>query len=251
MSQVLKVPILLRGKKPHHFRYIDKEYFIVKIARLGIVSVRQYIKWHKDCKPGGFPLHPERVYACRWSDLLKSDNKYLADLEYAVRAINLVPYWEAVNLVQPLKLSTKREYLVAFDEGRIPDGIPRQPHIRYTLFTKSGGWSAFLGKKAKDKILAAKHVQPLLVLYYSSEHNSNIISIIIHRTGLSTLRKELIKKNIHVLKIFNWYNDFGEHVFELMDRIGNKQKDNTWIFPNIHDILWELSDVLEVANLDK
>lgn len=250
MPQVLKMPIQLLGLKPRHFRYVDKDYFMVKVNNIGIKSARQYWKWLKDFKPAGFPKRPDRTYDESWSVLLNTDNKYLANEKYAVSSKQLIVYWEACNLVQPLELDSRKAYLEAFDNGLIPEGIPRQPDVRYMNFTKVGGWATFLGKKASDKIKAAKNIEPLLILYRNNSQSPNIISVLIYKKGQKSMMDMIREKGIDVVRVYNWYTEFGEHVFELLDRYGSKQSDNTWMFSNLNEILFELGTVLEVFRIN-
>jgi len=243
-------PKKILTSKPMDWRWVEYEYCQYMTQKVGIKSARQYRKWVRQYKPAGFPDKPERTYSScwvSWNDFLGGDNTYLADHPMAVRKEDLMPYWEAVNMIQPLQFQTVEEYKEAFDAGQIPKGIPRYPHLRYTTFYNNGGYKNWLGKDIKHRVEASKNIEPLLVLYQSGQQ-PNVLSVLIHAKGLTNLMAELRENPKHVVKIFHWYPDFAEHVFAMLDHLGIKQDEQTWLFNNVNEVLFELSSVLEVFN---
>lgn len=237
----------IQRSKPMDWRWVEYSYCQYIVQKYEIKSARGYWKWYTEYSPAGFPLRPERIYAewVNWNSFLGGDNTYLADHPIAVREADLMEYWEACNLIQSMRLETVEEYCEAFDAGNIPAGIPRRPHLRYPIFYKYGGYKNWLGKNIKHRVEAAKNIDPLLVVYQAGQQ-PNVLSILIHTTGITSLMNELRDKQIKVVKVYHWYPEFAEHVFDMLDAYGTKQGDTTWLFSNVHEILFELGSVLEV-----
>jgi len=248
MGKKTTIPKIVLKSKPMDWRWIPYHMCKDLTNMAGIKTFRQYRAWVRDYKPGGIPTRPERVYPewIDWKTFLETDNVYDADSPKAVREKDLMKYWEAVNLIQTMQFKNVDQYKEAFDDGLIPKGIPKNPARRYPSFYVNGGWKNFLGKDIKHRIEANRNIDPLLILYKTSVQSPNLLSIMIHKQGVSTLMKELRDKQIDVVKIFHWYPDFSGHVFDMLNHYGNKQAENTWLFPNVNEILFELGSVLEV-----
>jgi len=243
------LPKKIRNTKPMDWRWVDYSYAQHIVQRIGITSARQYQKWYNDCSPAGFPLKPQRTYPewVSWNEFLGGNNCYAADHPTAVRKKDLLPYWDAVNLIQAMQLKTVEEYLQAFDDGLIPAGIPRLPHQRYKVFYVYGGYKNWLGKDIKHRLEATKNINPLLVLYQSGQQ-PNVISILIHKKGVQELRDIVRERNLKVIRVYHWYDEFGEGIFDILNHFGTKQNDTTWMFSNVNEVLFELGSVLEVFN---
>lgn len=243
----VKLPPTLDNMRPIDFRYVDKEYFTRKMCELGIKTARQYWKWWEKFKPAGFPWRPDRTYDASWNELLKVDNVYNPEKKHAVKRHELIPYWDAVNLVQKLNIKTSEEYRERFDRGEIPKGIPKYPDRRYRDFYTNGGWYTFLGKNIQGKLEAQKHLLEILVLYYASQFNSNIIGIYVHKGTFVDLQKWIKENQINVIQMYNIENnDDRINAFNIINNLCNQQSDNTWIVGNLHGLLWELNNVLEI-----
>lgn len=252
MGKKSTLPKNILNSRPIDWRWVDYNYCKYVTNMAGIKTFRQYRSWVRDYKPGGIPAHPERFYVDDWVDwktFLETDHVYDADNPKAVREKDLLPYWDAINLIQPMQFKTGDEYKQAFDDGLIPKGIPRIPDRRYPLFYNRGGWKSWLGKDIKHRINAQKNLQPIMVLYRGSSASDNVLSVLIHTKGKHKLLELVRENDLKVVAMYNWYPDFASHVYELLDNLGNKQNDNTWIFSNIHDILFELGTVLESVKL--
>jgi hypothetical protein len=252
MANRLKLPQKILNSKPMDWRWVPYDICKQLVNAAGIKSFRQYRKWVADYKPGGIPSRPETVYDewTNWNEFLGTDNVYLADSHLAVNEKDLMPYWEAVGIIQKMRFENTQEYQEAFDRGEIPEGIPKRPHFRYGEFYKNGGYKNWLGKHIKHRVEAEKNIEPLLVIYQGGAQ-PNVLSIMIHRSGHVSLINELRDKKIKVVRIYHWYDEFAEHVFEILDHFGTKQDEKTWLFPNVNEVLFELSSVLEIFRIDK
>jgi len=245
-------PKKIDKSKPMDFRWVDYEYCQYKVQQLGFKSARHYIKWVKEFKPAGFPKRPELVYRAEWvswNEFLGGDNVYLANHPQAVKKADIIPYWDAVNLIQGYSFETVEKYLEAFDAGQIPKGIPRRPHLRYKEFYQHGGYKTFLGKDIKHRIEASKNINPLLVLYQGNSQSSNVISILVHKKSVHELRELIKERELKIVKVYHWYDDFAEGVFDILNHFGTKQNDTTWMFSNVNEVLFELGSVLEIYRI--
>jgi len=248
MPQVVKLPKTVLNRRPMDFRYVEYDYASYIVQKLGIKSFRQYRKWVKEYHPGGFPTAPERVYHewKSWNDFLNVDNGYLGTAEDSVSSFELLPYWEAVNVIQPLQFKTMDEYLNAWDDGKIPGGIPRRPDMRYQNFTKNGGWSIFLGKTISNRVQASQNTEPLLALCSTVGQSPNVLTLVISKKGPRDL-SEILKGAPHLktVQIFHWDDSVMQSFHNLLNYYGTQQSDNAWMFSNVHDILFELSNLLD------
>ena len=86
----------------------------------------------------------------------------------------------------------------------------------------------------------------MFILYRTSGQSPNVLSIVIHKKGVSSMVKMIREQGIDVVKIYRWYPEFGEYVFDILDAFGTKQGESSWMFSNVHEVLFELGSVLEV-----
>lgn len=245
-------PKLVLDSKPMHWRHVDYQYLSYKVQEIGIKSFRQYRAFISQYHPGGFPSRPELVYKdewISWNSFLRTDNCYLADHPDAVRKKDLMPYWEAVNLIQPMRFTSCTLFYDAFDAGEIPKGIPRRPEMRYDEFYEHGGWTGFLGKQVKHKVEAAQNAVQLLAVCRIEGQSPNILSLIISKKGPTDLMQKLRDMpHLKTLRIFVWEDVLAEQVMNLINYFGVKQSENAWLFPNVDNIMFELSTLLEIFN---
>lgn len=249
MQKQAKFPQKVLDSKPKDWRWVDYDYASYRCQQAGIKSFRQYRKWLKEYKPGGMPTRPEYVYEefVGWPEFLNNKNYYLAHHPKAVTKDQLMPFWDAVNIVQKMGFAAIHEYHDAWDNDKIPKGIPRQPSERYEEFSRYGGWNNFLGKQIRHKAQAAENLQGIIVLYTLQGQSPNVIHVLIHKQAFIILQ-EYLKDNPQILpvKAYNWYDDFAEETFNIFDRFGTKQSDTSWMFNNINELFYELGSVLEI-----
>lgn len=248
MQKQTKFPQKVLDSHRKDWRWVDYDYASYRCQQAGIKSFRQYRRWVQEYKPGGMPTRPEYVYDewQGWPEYLNNKNYYLAHHPKAVTKDELMPFWDAVNLIQKMGFINAERYQEAWDEGKIPKGIPRAPAERYKDFSRFGGWYNFLGKQIKHKVQAAENLQGIMMLYTVKDQSPNVINVLIHKQAFLLL-KEYLENNpqIQPVKAYNWYDDFAEYTFDILDKFGTKQSDTTWLFNNVNEVFYELGSVLE------
>ncbi len=239
------LPEKIKQLRPHNFRYADYDYISAKAQQYGIKSQRQYRIFVKYYEPAGFPSAPDRAYFNEWIDwnaFLRTDNRYYGN----DTLFKLVPYWDAVAKVQPLKLTSQIEYEQAFENGKFPVGVPKNPHKRYHNFIKNGGWRSYLGKSMIDKINAQQSIQQACALVYTKDQSPNVISLVVALGGVTDLLEKLNDApHLQVVKVYNWYPENGQDILGLLDALGTKQSEFTWLFHNPNEVYYELQGILE------
>ena len=251
MQKRPQFPKKVLNSRPMDFKFVEYQYASYYCQKLGLKSARHYYHWIKLFDPPGFPHDPKKSWKewKGWNDFLYTDNHYLAEHPGAVSESRLMPFWEAVNVVQPLQFKTKEEYQQAWDAGKIPTSIPRNPHIRYYNFKKLGGYSVFLGKQTKDKINAAQNTTPLLALCSTVGNSPNVITPVLVKTGPLELYEILKNPNIKSTRIYYWENDMSQIFNSLLNNYGTQQGDGSWMFSNLNNFLFDLDNILEPFRL--
>jgi hypothetical protein len=157
-----------------------------------------------------------------------------------------MPFWEAVSKIQSRKFKTRDQYYEAWDNGQIPAGIPRYPQSRYKEFDREGGWKNFLGKKITNRMQAAQKLEPVCALCQTVGQSPNVLTLLISKEGIYDL-KENLERNTHLraVRVYYWYPEFSDYIFEMLDQIGSRQDERTWLFNNVNDVFYELQNYLE------
>ena len=79
----------------------------------------------------------------------------------------------------------------------------------------------------------------------------NVLTLVISKKGPNDLKQILQgKSHLQTVKIFHWDDNVMTHFNNLLNYYGVQQPDNTWMFSNVHDILFELGNLLDVYKLD-
>ncbi len=247
MPPRVKLPPGLEGKTRKDFKCVSLEYLQHAIQDLGLKSVREYYLFHKTFKPAGYPRQANRYYGVKWKVIFGGNNIFSQRYSHAVMRANLTPFDDAVALIQPMQFTGRDAFLEAFDAGKIPKGIPRQPQDRYAFnWARCGGWFYFLGKDIKYRLEAAKNVKPLLILYKNEDRpGGNVINIMIYRESHRTIGNMAVKQNMEIVKIYKWNPDVADHVFAIFNTTGTQQTDTCWMFSNVFELYYELSSVLD------
>jgi len=245
-----KLPYHIQQASIKQFKYVDYEYASYMVQKWGIKSARQYLSFVQFFKPSGFPTNPSRTYYLQWESwetFLNCDNVYLAFKENAVTVEELLPYGEALQWTQSQQFPTVDKFQEAFDNGQVLKGIPRAPQVRYREFYPKGGWKYFLGKKIESRLDAAKNIEPVCALCQNCNQSSNVLTLVISSQGATALDKQIqANPELTAVKAYYWHHDFGDYIFELLNKMGTKQTDNSWLFPDLNNLYYELGSVLEV-----
>jgi hypothetical protein len=244
-----KLPYHIQHSRPIDYRWVEYDYAAYKAKQWGIKSARQWRSFVQYFNPAGIPSNPEKVYNRQWESwdvFLNTDNAYAGHDPNSVKFDELIPFNDAVIQVQKRKFPTVEAYMEAWDAGQIPEGIPRQPQVRYKEFYPKGGWKYFLGKKLDAVLDAKKNAEPVCALCQTKGISQNILTLVISSQGASHLQRELAQNpNLIPVKAYYWYHEFGTYVFEILDKLGTKQNENSWMFSDVNAVYWELSGVLE------
>lgn len=238
------LPEPIKQLRPKHFRYADYDYVSKKAQQYGLKSQRQYRIFVKFYQPGGFPSAPERIYNewVDWNTFLNSSTRFYGH----DTPCKLIPYWDAVAKIHSFNFTSSEKYRQAWDEGLIPDGIPKNPEKRYYNFIKNGGWNSFLGKSMISKINAQQQVQQACALAYTKGQSPNILSLLVASGGVTELKEKLDEaEHLQPVKIYNWYPENSQDIISLLDVLGNKQAEYTWLFHNPNEVFYELQGILE------
>jgi hypothetical protein len=243
-----KLPYRIQHSRPMDYRYLDYDYASFKCQQYGIKSARQYRSWQQFFKPAGFPSNPDSVYNLEWeswNDFLNNDNLYAGYDPKSVKASELLPYKDALIWTQSKQFKTVKDYKVAWDDGMILPGIPRNPQVRYKEFHSNGGWKMFLGKKLEHRLDAKKDLEPIAALCRTVGQSPNVLQLVISSQGIIDIQQQILAApHLEAVKAYYWYHDYGTFVFELLDKMGTKQNENTWMFSDLNALYYELSAVL-------
>jgi len=154
-----KLPEHIQQSKPMDYRYVDYDYASKKCEEYGITSARQYRAFQQAFNPQGFPSNPDRTYESQWQtwdSFLQCETKqaYCGTNNSSVKHDELMPYNDALIWTRTQKFSSTKAYMAAWDNDKVPYGIPRQPQARYSEFYTpidgmKTGWKYFLGKDTK------------------------------------------------------------------------------------------------------
>ena len=246
----VKLPYHIQQSRPMDYRWVEYDYASHMAQKWGIKSARQYRSFITVFKPSGFPKNPDQVYRRYWESwdtFLDTPTTYEGYKENAVTALELLPYNEARQWTVAKQFPTVDAFQEAFDNGQILKGIPRAPQVRYKEFYPNRGWKGFLGKKIEDRLDAAKNVEPVCALCQNCNQQPNILTLVISSQGAAALDKQIqANPDLTAVKAYYWHHEFGEYIFELMDKMGTKQNENSWMFPDLNNLYYELGSVLEV-----
>ena len=247
-----RLPQSIQDSRPMDYRFVDYDYLSFKVQQLGIKSVRQYKSFVTVMKPAGFPYKPDQTYDewDSWTTFLTNDNGYYGTAESSIKSGELLPFWDAVALIQSKQYATRDAFYEAWEEGRIPKGIPKRPGSRYPEFHRFGGWMNFLGKKLSHRVNAKVKIESVCALSRTVDDSANTMTLIVAKNGITELR-DIFNNNKHMvaLKVFYWYNDYAPHVISMLDTLGRPTgAPNQWIFNDPNTVFYEMADVLEIYN---
>lgn len=223
-----------------------------------VTSAGKYRKWIKETKSYYLPIHPERVYPdFDWSDYLDAEVKSFVDLvvERRIRAMTPPrPLWDAIRWAQRYcrqhgitrRVDWEKHYAKADD---IPQDIPMKPNEAY----KGQGYPGFVawcGRKAGDIQDAAKRVTPVITLLHPVKEPGNVVQLVSWSDGIGQLKDQWKKQAEYDQIIGCWVLD--REKTDMIERILRKHgTDNggRYTIPNLHQLTWELNDVLDMVLL--
>ncbi len=246
----VKLPYHIQHSRPMDYRWVEYDYASHMGQKWGIKSARQWRSFVQFFQPSGFPTNPDQVYRLQWESwetFLNADNSYEGFRENYVTAEELLPYNEARQWTVAKQFPTVEAYQTAFDNGQVLKGIPRAPQVRYKEFYPNRGWKGFLGKKIEDRLETVKNAEAVCAFCTNANQQNNILTLVISSQGGAALEKQInANPDLTAVRAYFWHHEFGQYIFELLNKLGTKQTDNSWLFPDLNNLYYELSSVLEV-----
>jgi len=218
-----------------------------------IGSRKQYTEWHKANKPKQIPRYPNRAYGEEWdgwNDFLGTDNKF-DNTKKKWRPIS-----EAIAWVHQLQLDGEKEWLAYCKENRetMPQDIPTRPDIVYNDWRS---WMHWLGNRIPEKIEAQQEISQSSTIFYVMQekefaNHSTIFTFGIERGGVSGLKDQWqMTKDFYVIKMFEYDGNKMEDVQKVIDTMstGYYGSNKIRICPNINELVWEIANYLEIAQI--
>jgi hypothetical protein len=244
-----KLPYHIQHSRPKDYRWVEYDYAAYKAKQWGIRSARQWRSFVQFFNPAGMPTNPDKVYRRQWESwdvFLDTDNTYAGYDPNSVKHDELLPFNDAVAWMHAQRYPNVEAYFESFDRGEVPKGIPRQPQVRYKEFYPKGGWKYFLGKKLSHVVDAKKNAEPVCALCQSKGQRPNVLQLVISSYGAQHLQQEIADNpNLTAVKAYYWYHEYAPYVFEMLDKMGTKQSENSWLFNDVNALYYELGSVLE------
>lgn len=220
------------------------------IQEQGVQSRQQYLDWWDDNKPKSLSRYPQRVYTKEWNgwnDFLGTNN------EFNKTRRSWRPFEEAVHWVHKQCLEGGKDGWLNWvneDPERLPEDIPKRPDIVYDKQWLS--WKHWLGNKLKEKVEAQQKIQSAAVFYVIQElenikHGNNIFTFGVDTGGISSLKERWKTEKFRVVKLFRFDHDNQEKVKRVVNTFSSAYAgdENVRIVPNIHELCWELFDIME------
>ena len=246
----VKLPYHIQQSRPMDYRWVEFDYASHMGQKWGIKSARQWRAFIQFFQPSGFPSNPDQAYRLQWETwdtFLNTPTTYEGYKEKSVTVEELLPYNEARQWTVGKQFPTVEAYQTAFDNGEILPGIPRAPQVRYKEFYAKRGWKGFLGKKIEDRLETVKNAEPVCALCSNVNQQPNVLTLVISSQGAGILEKQIeANPDLTPIKVYFWHHDFGDYIFELLNTMGKKQSENSWMFPDLNALYYELGSVLEV-----
>ena len=241
------------GEKCKHFvpYHTAKQY--VNEHAPHVKSRKQYIKWHKTHNPGFLPVWPHRVWEdFSWNDFLNTTNSFEKTLNKRIGKVKRYRnMWEAIRWAQAQakhhNITTQQEWIQWYEEHEVPDDIPKRPTHVYEEFP---GWMVWLGKTAQAHVTTAKEGQvSVLALHHVANQPKNVVIFKVWSGGMSEIQdfcpdqhgSDLGK----IVKLYKFEQEMMPKVVGIMQNHASQQGD-WWICTNLHEILWELMEILDL-----
>jgi hypothetical protein len=228
-----------KGKKGEWLTY--EEMKTLAQAR-GLKSRQQFFDYYDTHKPLYFSRFPYNLYKeewVSWADFLGTNNLFNSDAN-KIKAKSLKPYWEAVRQLQPLKLTSHKEYKRMVKSGELP-GFSLYPDNHYKEEWTS--WPDYLSKNVAIKIEMAQSSKPIWVVVHTSGDPENVVWFL--KISSIELLHEQIKPGWKILAKYWYEENLHEIVWNIIERNSNSHFDKEQrLCNNVNQLLWELSSEL-------
>ena len=217
-------------------------------------SRAQYDRWYKVHKPAFLPARPYRIYeGFSWNTFLNTTNSFektLARVKGEVKTYRTM--WEAIRWAQAQakhhNITTEKQWKTWYDEHEVPDDIPKYPTHVYEEFP---GWKVWLGKHVTAHLETVKSGQiSVLALHHVAKQPTNVVVFRVWTGGMGEISSFLPDQEGSdlgkIVKLYKFEHALMPKAIGVMENHATRQGD-WWICTNLHQILWELMDIFELA----
>lgn len=234
----------LKSGKYNKKRWVPLRAAKILIAEIGgITSRSKYWKWHKKNKPLHLPRYPNRTYPdwVSWNDFLHVDNSFEKELNR--KRMITRPYWEAVRWVQAQRYETADDYKQHYEAGDVPVDIPKAPNQFYPEWS---GWGIWLGSNVRSYIMSKTENLNMLALCKVGNQAENLIEVVTCPDGVVALQQIIAERTeLAPYKVYHVGDGEDKSVMEILKRVASSQGCNQYICVSIHDLHFELDNLLE------
>jgi hypothetical protein len=211
----------------------------------GIKNRKQYEKWVRKERPKSVPLYPWRVYEewTTWGEFLGTDNIFIPFHKYReLRKKTWKTYWDAARWVQQQNFKTSKEFLQAYEEGKIPHDIPKCPPQVYHEKYKGGwtGWKNFLGTTIQRKVNTMQQQIKLFAISGVPGHPHNYFRIINAPEGIDHLKEQLDNP---AYRIFEYNEENQKELGPIISQFASLQGSNIYLSNNMNNLFFEIQSV--------
>ncbi len=210
----------------------------------GITSRAKYWKWYDKHAPKYLPKYPNRTYPDwgGWDDLLGVDNSFEKELSRKRKITR--PYWEAVRWVQAQGYKDQYDYKSHYEDGDVPDDIPKAPQEFYPEWQ---GWGVWLGSNIRSYVMSKSENLNMMALCRLKNQAGNMIEVISNPDGVQALQQQVLQRaDLEPFKVYHVEPDEMQAVTAILAATGSNQGGNVYIVPNVHELTAELDSVLQV-----
>jgi len=228
------------------YKWMPFDLLKIYVQRKGIRSATAYNKWVKANNPIGVPFTPHKIYKewTNWRDFLGTNNEW-GDYR-SNRAKMFLPYHEAVKYMSQFNLNNITDFRKWYRENK-PDRIPYHPSRYYKKLNTNFDWQHFLGNTTISKLDMIESELIILAIVRDSVLPFNVFTFII-KNGRKELTEALKEHNWELIKTFNWNKSKTKESNAIIANCSSAYygESMTRIVPNIHELIWNLSEVLDI-----
>lgn len=214
-----------------------------------VQSRQQFLDWHDENKPKALSKYPQRVYTKEWNgwnDFLGTNNEFNKTRRNWRSLEEAILWVHKLNLIggKPAWLSWVKE-----NSDNLPEDIPKRPDITYKRDWMS--WKHWLGDTVAEKVEAQQQAQSTAIYYIIREREyagiGNIYTFGIESGGVSGLRDRWNVEKFQVVRMYEFNSQKTQEVDTIVNNLSTPHYGsiNIRAVPNIHDLCWDLVNVLD------
>lgn len=223
------------------------------IRKEQIHSQKAWARWWNLNQPPRIPKYPNRTYKdfVSWNDWLGNNNTFNGNSPQK----RWRSYQEATVFARSIKVYSQQEWLqwIADNENSFPTDIPRRPETHYKDWIS---WFHFLGKHPSERLKDLQEEQDptIFYVYHEDADAPNVFRVGIDPKGPGgILDKWKIEPTFRVIRMFRYHKRHGTDITETLKRYSTPQwgEENVRIVPNLPELLWALSSIMEIVTPPK